>query len=46
MAYADDVVIMGRILQDVEEVFISLVKKTNEMGLEKIKKYILKKNKI
>jgi len=46
VAYADDVVIMGRILQDVEEVFISLVKKTNEMGLEKIKKYILKKNKI
>jgi hypothetical protein len=34
MAYADDVVIMGRKLQDVEEVFTSLVEQTNEMGLE------------
>ena len=34
MAYADDVVIMGRRLQDVEKVFISLVKQTNKMGLE------------
>jgi hypothetical protein len=34
MAYADDVVIMGRRLKDVEEVFTSLVEQTNKMGLE------------
>jgi len=34
MAYADDVVIMGRRLLDVEEVLTSLVKQTNKMGLE------------
>jgi hypothetical protein len=28
MAYADDVIIMGRRLQDVEEVFTSLVEQT------------------
>jgi hypothetical protein len=33
MAYADDVVIMGRRLKDVEEVFTSLVEQTNKMGL-------------
>ena len=34
MAYAHDVVIMGRRLQDVEEVFTSLVEQTNKMGSE------------
>ena len=34
MAYADDVVIMGRRLQDVNEVFTSLVQQTNKMRLE------------
>ena len=34
MAYADDVVIMGRRLQVVEEIFTLLVEQTNEMGLE------------
>jgi sorting nexin-29 len=38
MAYADDVVIMGRRIQDVKETFTSLVeqtnKQTNKMGLE------------
>ena len=34
MAYTDDVGIMGRRLQDVEEVFTSLVEETNKMGLE------------
>jgi len=34
MAYADDVIIMGRRLQDVEEVFTSLVEQTNRVGLE------------
>jgi len=34
MAFADDVVIMGRRLQDVEDVFMSLVEQTNKMGLE------------
>jgi sorting nexin-29 len=34
MAYADDVVIMGRRLQDVKETFTSLVEQTNKMGLE------------
>ena len=35
MAYddADDVVLMGRRLQDIEEVFTSLVEQTNKMGL-------------
>ena len=32
-AYVDDVIVMGRRLQDVEEVFTSLVKQTNKMGL-------------
>jgi hypothetical protein len=30
MAYADDVVVMGRRLQDVNEAFASLVKQTNK----------------
>jgi hypothetical protein len=34
MAHADDVVIMGRMFQDVKEVFTSLVKQTNKIGLE------------
>jgi len=34
MAYADDVVIMERRLQDVEDVFVSSVEQTNKMGLE------------
>jgi len=34
MAYADDVVIMGIRLQDAEEVFVSLVDKTDKMTLE------------
>jgi hypothetical protein len=34
MAYADDMVIMGRRLQDAEEVLISQVEKTNKIGLE------------
>jgi hypothetical protein len=34
MAYVDDVVIMGRRLQDVKEVFTSLIEQGNKMGLE------------
>jgi Tfp pilus assembly PilM family ATPase len=34
MAYAGDVIVMGRKLQDAEEVFTSLVKQTNKMELE------------
>jgi hypothetical protein len=34
VAYADDVVITGRRLQDIEDIFMSLVKETNKMGLE------------
>jgi hypothetical protein len=34
MAYVDYVIVMGRRLQDVEKVFISLVEITNSMGLE------------
>jgi sorting nexin-29 len=34
VAYADDVVVMGRRLQDVEDVLTSLVEQTNRMGLE------------
>jgi Reverse transcriptase (RNA-dependent DNA polymerase). len=34
MSHADDVVIKGRKLQEVEEVFTSLVEKTNEVGLK------------
>jgi hypothetical protein len=34
MAYADDVIVMGRKLQDVEEVFTSLVKQKNKKELE------------
>ena len=33
MTYADDVVIMGRRLQDVEEVFTCVVEPTNKMRL-------------
>ena len=40
MAYADDVIVMGRKLQDVEEVFTSLVKQKNKMELEINKKKI------
>jgi hypothetical protein len=32
MTYVDGVIIMGRRLQDVEEVFTSLVYQTNKMG--------------
>jgi hypothetical protein len=38
MAYADDVVITERRLQDVEEVFASLIEQTNKMRLERNKK--------
>jgi hypothetical protein len=38
MAYADDVFIMGRRLQDLKEVFTSLVEQTNKMGLEMCEK--------
>jgi hypothetical protein len=38
MAYADDVLIMGERLQDVKEVFISLVEQINKMGLKINKK--------
>ena len=38
MAYADDVIIMGRRWQDVKEVFTSLVEQTNKKGLEVNKK--------
>jgi len=34
MAYADDVIIMGRRLQETEEVITSQVEKTNNMGLD------------
>ena len=34
MAHDDDVVTMGRRFQDVNEVFTSLVKQTNKIGLE------------
>jgi hypothetical protein len=34
VAYTGEVGIMGRRLQDVEEVFTSLVEETNNMGLE------------
>jgi hypothetical protein len=34
MSYADDVVIMGRRLQDVKEVFTSLIEQADKMGLE------------
>jgi hypothetical protein len=37
-AYADDVVIMGRRMQDVEDVFTSLVEQTNQIGIEINKK--------
>jgi hypothetical protein len=37
-AFADDVVVMGRRLQDAEEVFTSLIEKTNRMGLGTNKK--------
>jgi len=39
MAYPDDVVIMGRRLQNFEGVFTSLVENTNKMGLEINEKY-------
>jgi hypothetical protein len=39
MAYADDVIVMGKRLQDIKEVFISLFEKTNKShGLEINKK--------
>jgi len=38
MAYADDVFIMGRRLQDLKEVFTSLVEQTSKMGLEMCEK--------
>jgi hypothetical protein len=38
MTYADDVVITGTWLQHVEEVFTSLVDKTDKMGLEIMKR--------
>ena len=38
MAYADDVLIMGKSLQDVKEVFISLVEQINKMELQINKK--------
>jgi len=41
MAYADDVVIVGRRLQDLNEVFTSLVEQTNKMGLEIYEKKML-----
>ena len=34
MAYADDVLIMGKSLQDVKEVFSSLVEQINRMRLQ------------
>ena len=34
VAYADDDVIMGRRVQDAEEVFTTLVEQINKMGLE------------
>jgi hypothetical protein len=34
MAYAEGVVIVGKRLQDAEEVLTSLMEKTNKMGLE------------
>jgi hypothetical protein len=33
-SYADEKVVIGRRLQDVEDVFMSLVEQTNKMGLE------------
>jgi hypothetical protein len=33
-AYADDVVIMGRRMQDAEKVFTPLVEQTNQIGIE------------
>ena len=41
MAYADDVVIMGRRLQDDEAVFTSLVEQSNKIGLDMNKKLIV-----
>jgi hypothetical protein len=38
MAHSDNVVIMGRRFQDVKEVFTSLVKQTNKIGLKIQKK--------
>jgi len=38
VAYADDVVIIGRRLQDLNEVFISLVEQRNKMVLEMYEK--------
>jgi hypothetical protein len=34
MVYVADIFIMGKRLQDVEEVFTSLIEKTNKMRLE------------
>jgi len=41
MACADDVVVMGKSLQGVEEVFASLVEQTNRTGLETNEKMIV-----
>ena len=41
MAYADDVIIMGRRWQDVKEVFTSLGEQTNKKGLEVNKKNVI-----
>ena len=38
MANADDVLIMGKSLQDVKEVFTSMVEQINGMGLQLNKK--------
>jgi hypothetical protein len=37
MAYADDVIIMGRRWQDVKEILTLLVEQTNKKGLEEKK---------
>jgi predicted secreted acid phosphatase len=48
MAYTDVVLIMGRRLEDFEDVFIALVEQSNKMGLEinlkKTKFIILSRN--
>jgi hypothetical protein len=41
MAFADDVLIMGKGLQDVKEVFKYLVEQINKMGLQINKKDII-----
>jgi hypothetical protein len=46
VAYADDVVIMGRRLQDIKEVFTSLAEQANKMGLERKKEKKRKEKKM